>query len=188
MVLRSRTQPPDLFCVRNDLDNMVKLWRPSFTAICLCSTSTFCEARGLDTDVLQVGNAPFGRCMVGTLSELYCRVRQAQSCITCRHCHQCKQARAATKTLALTRLPPILILHLSRTTYNDFGLADKDDRPVVYPVKHLNMSPFLHPVSESGESMYELYATINHVGSASFGSLSLHLLIPFLRSRIFITV
>jgi ubiquitin C-terminal hydrolase len=81
-------------------------------------------------------------------------------------------------------LPPVLILHISRTVFNDYGLMDKDDRPISFPVSGLQLGQFLSPPAPGQNMVYDLYASesvalvfdrskrlsvVNHVGSASAG-------------------
>jgi ubiquitin carboxyl-terminal hydrolase 8 len=106
-----------------------------------------------------------------------------------RNCPHCKTLRRATKQLSLSRLPPVLLIHLKRFSSKGAS-ADKIETFVDFPVKGLDltnyMPPPLPPGVDSGVpgaqqlSMddprrqfppykYDLYAVTNHFGSLSSG-------------------
>ncbi|KAI5123494.1 hypothetical protein M0805_008862 [Coniferiporia weirii] len=102
-------------------------------------------------------------------------------------CPNCKQLRKATKRLSISRLPPVLLIHLKRfTTKGHF--TDKLETYVDFPLKGLDltnyMPPPLPPGSERKSSApislddprsqvppykYDLYAVTNHFGTLSSG-------------------
>jgi len=102
------------------------------------------------------------------------------------NCPHCKTLRKATKQLSLSRMPPVLLIHLKR-----FSIAgpftDKLETPVEYPVKSLNLTSYMPPASEHQHELhspilpttdprrqeppyiYDLYGVTNHFGSLSSG-------------------
>lgn len=56
-----------------------------------------------------------------------------------RCCPKCKKRRRAVKRSSISRLPPILIVHLQRTVMSVF-FSDKDDRPVEFPTSGLDLA------------------------------------------------
>lgn len=55
------------------------------------------------------------------------------------------------KSNSITRLPPVLILHMQRTTMVG-DLSDKDDRPVHFPLTKLDLSSILSDTTEGEPS------------------------------------
>jgi hypothetical protein len=107
-----------------------------------------------------------------------------------RRCPHCKALRKTTKQLSLSRLPPILIIHLKRFSFEG-RWTDKIDTFVDFPMKALDLTNFmplplppgvdkgpmnaLHaispddPRSQLPPYRYDLYAVTNHFGSLSSG-------------------
>lgn len=57
-------------------------------------------------------------------------------------CPHCKQKRKASKTLRISRLPPVLIIHLKRFKRSkNFGM-NKLETPVDYPLRHLDLTKY----------------------------------------------
>lgn len=98
------------------------------------------------------------------------------------NCSRCKKPRRATKRLSLSRLPPILLIHLKRFTYRG-PVTQKIDTPVVFPMRALDLSNYMPPPLPPGTTMhgipasesqrppflYDLYAVTHHFGSLSSG-------------------
>src|SRR5689334_318709 len=59
-------------------------------------------------------------------------------------------------------LPPVLIIQFKRFSYEE-GLRRKDERFVEYPIKGLDLRKFLPSLQE--ETIYDLVAVSNHIGS-----------------------
>jgi ubiquitin carboxyl-terminal hydrolase 8 len=106
-----------------------------------------------------------------------------------RNCPHCKTLRSATKQLSLSRLPPILLIHLKRFSSKGAG-ADKIESLVDFPLKNLDLTPFMpealppgvdrgipgaqqlpmdDPRNQSPPYKYDLYAVTNHFGNLSGG-------------------
>ena len=85
------------------------------------------------------------------------------------YCEKCKTHRDATKKIDLWILPPILIVHLKRFKYNDFGkVGSKNDASIKYPVSQWNLKSRVQ--SQGGVyPIYDLYAVSNHMGSLGGG-------------------
>jgi ubiquitin carboxyl-terminal hydrolase 8 len=85
------------------------------------------------------------------------------------YCGKCKVHVDATKKTDLWILPPILIVHLKRFNFNDYGhLGSKNNAALQYPLQDWNLSKYVH--SEGSElPMYDCYAVSNHVGGLGGG-------------------
>ena len=85
------------------------------------------------------------------------------------YCEKCKKHVDATKKTDLWILPPILIVHLKRFRYNDYGkVGSKNDAPIKYPVSQWDLSDSVR--SKGGlDPIYDLYAVSNHMGSLGGG-------------------
>ncbi|KAF9512677.1 hypothetical protein BS47DRAFT_1382832 [Hydnum rufescens UP504] len=106
------------------------------------------------------------------------------------NCPHCKTLRKATKQLSLSRMPPVLLIHLKR--FSVAGLfTDKLETPVEYPVKALNLTRYMPPPMSPGSErnhvlkspplpatdprrqeppyIYDLYGVTNHFGTLSSG-------------------
>jgi ubiquitin carboxyl-terminal hydrolase 8 len=99
------------------------------------------------------------------------------------HCPNCKAPRRATKRLTITRLPPILIIHLKRFT-NQGRWRDKLNTPIRFPLTDLNLTEYVppplppeemdkHDVQPTAETtspfIYDLYGIANHYGTLHGG-------------------
>ncbi|EMD39329.1 hypothetical protein CERSUDRAFT_64183 [Gelatoporia subvermispora B] len=101
------------------------------------------------------------------------------------NCPHCKTLRKATKRLSLSRLPPVLLIHLKRFSAKG-PFTDKVETVVDFPLRGLDltnyMPPPLPPGVGGGPSIsrddprcqmppyrYDLYAVTNHFGTLSGG-------------------
>ncbi|XP_030073101.1 ubiquitin carboxyl-terminal hydrolase 15 isoform X2 [Microcaecilia unicolor] len=83
------------------------------------------------------------------------------------YCPNCKEHQQATKKLDLWSLPPVLVVHLKRFSYNRY-MRDKLDTLVDFPRSDLDMSEFLiNP--NAGPCCYNLIAVSNHYGGMGGG-------------------
>ena len=108
-----------------------------------------------------------------------------------RHCPSCKTLRRATKQLSLSRLPPVLMIHLKRFSFKG-PFTDKLETLVDFPLKALDLTNYMpaplppgvdksqlygsqagpssaDPRSQIPPYRYDLYAVTNHFGSLSSG-------------------
>ncbi|ODN86082.1 hypothetical protein L198_07375 [Cryptococcus wingfieldii CBS 7118] len=100
------------------------------------------------------------------------------------YCPRCKTRRRATKTLSISRLPPVLLIQLKRFTTRDGRFWDKSETPVIFPIRGLDLSRYLparrqdtgaggldmnDPRTQVGPFKYDLYAVSNHMGTLSSG-------------------
>lgn len=71
------------------------------------------------------------------------------------------------KRFCLTRLPPFLIVHIKRFTFNNWFL-EKNTTIVNFPLKHLDLRDCVHPdaLSSVGSTKYDLVASIRHEGAS----------------------
>lgn len=98
-----------------------------------------------------------------------------------RNCPRCKVPRRATKTLTISRLPPVLLIQLKRFTTQNGVFWDKSETPVIFPIKDLDLTryvPYRHPTGKEdlddprtqvGPFKYDLYGVSNHMGTLSSG-------------------
>ena len=108
-----------------------------------------------------------------------------------RHCPKCKTLRSASKILTLSRLPPVLLIHLKRFSVKGH-FTDKIETTVDFPLKGLDLTNYMppplppdmrksveKPTSASSAAndprvqvppyRYDLYGVTNHFGSLSNG-------------------
>ncbi|KAI8079963.1 uncharacterized protein BX664DRAFT_303113 [Halteromyces radiatus] len=89
------------------------------------------------------------------------------------HCPKCKKLRKASKTLTLSRLPDVLLIHLKRFSF-DGPFRNKLETNVDFPTKNLDLSRYF-PKSMIPQDCapptlnYDLYAVSNHYGSLTGG-------------------
>ncbi|KYQ93108.1 peptidase C19 family protein [Tieghemostelium lacteum] len=83
------------------------------------------------------------------------------------YCNQCKKHQRATKKFDIWSAPPILVVHLKRFSYKR-TLRDKLDIVVKFPLKDLDLSPFVLN-KDQPSPVYDLYAVSNHFGSLGGG-------------------
>lgn len=87
------------------------------------------------------------------------------------NCPSCKEARTAIKKFDITRLPPILVIHLKRFMADRVGggWCHKRLHMVDFPLEDLDMTPFTVENSEQRFHTYNLYAVSNHYGTMERG-------------------
>nr|XP_019008054.1 uncharacterized protein I206_07222 [Kwoniella pini CBS 10737]OCF46835.1 hypothetical protein I206_07222 [Kwoniella pini CBS 10737] len=97
------------------------------------------------------------------------------------NCPRCKVPRKATKTLTISRLPPVLLIQLKRFTTQNGVFWDKSETPVIFPVKSLDLTRYVpirqptgnedldDPRCQIGPFKYDLYGVSNHMGTLSSG-------------------
>ncbi|KAG1472886.1 hypothetical protein G6F56_001274 [Rhizopus delemar] len=91
------------------------------------------------------------------------------------HCSHCKKLCRATKTLTISKLPDVLLIHLKRFSF-DGPFNNKLETMVNSPIRGLDLSKYVpssmfspnHPPEKSTFS-YDLYAVSNHYGSLTGG-------------------
>lgn len=118
-----------------------------------------------------------------------CR-NSAADCITFRHCPNCKTLRRATKQLSLSRLPPVLLIHLKRFSVKG-PFTDKIETLVDFPLRSLDLTNYMpmplppgvdksqlngghrmslsDPRAQLPPYKYDLYGVTNHSGNLSNG-------------------
>ncbi|GAA6027384.1 hypothetical protein JCM8097_007815 [Rhodosporidiobolus ruineniae] len=96
------------------------------------------------------------------------------------HCPRCKKNRKAVKKLSLSKLPPILVIHLKRFSFHG-PFSDKIETQVQYPLTGLDLTAFLPPPlmeKRTGQPVnaappkgyvYDLFGVTNHYGNLSSG-------------------
>lgn len=85
------------------------------------------------------------------------------------YCEKCKKHVDATKKSDLWILPPILIVHLKRFKYNEYGkVGSKNDQSISYPVNQWDLKQYVKN-NRGIYPLYELYAVSNHMGGLGGG-------------------
>lgn len=98
------------------------------------------------------------------------------------NCPNCKALRQATKQFSLSRLPPVLMIHLKRFSFKG-PFTDKIESFVDFPMKGLDLTSYMPYTDANLETKlppndaraqippfkYDLYAVTNHFGSLSSG-------------------
>jgi ubiquitin carboxyl-terminal hydrolase 8 len=107
-----------------------------------------------------------------------------------RNCPNCKTLRKATKLLSLSRLPPVLLIHLKRFSVKGH-FTEKIETFVDFPLKGLDLTNYMPPPLPPGISgtptlslddpraqvppyKYDLYGVTNHFGTLSSGHCESH--------------
>jgi len=106
------------------------------------------------------------------------------------HCPSCKTLRKATKQLSLSRLPPVLLIHLKRFQVKG-PFTDKIETLVEFPLRSLDLTNYMpsplppgadksqlngghrmssdDPRAQLPPYRYDLYGVTNHSGNLSNG-------------------
>ena len=85
------------------------------------------------------------------------------------HCRECKRRVEATKSLSVLRLPEVLCIHIKRFAFGGLGGGSKVSQHIQFPLRALDMRPFLHPHSplarhHRGPVRYDLCGVVCHSG------------------------
>ncbi|ORY81514.1 hypothetical protein BCR37DRAFT_380414 [Protomyces lactucae-debilis] len=85
------------------------------------------------------------------------------------HCAKCKTLRKATKRLAISKLPDVLLIHFKR--FETKGpWRDKINVDISFPLKALDMTDYLgHLGGDQVSSIYDLFGIVYHRGSMEGG-------------------
>lgn len=85
-------------------------------------------------------------------------------------CSKCKSLQAAKKEMAISSPPCLLLLHLKRFTYGQYG--QKINKSVSYPLSNLDLSPFIAKETRNKIDYlptYDLCGVITHRGTMRMG-------------------
>lgn len=89
------------------------------------------------------------------------------------NCPKCNVPRDAIKKLDISKLPPVLIIHLKRFYADPYGNYRKKTVYVDYPLTSLDMLPYVAPNERANIAAtsrpYHLYAVSNHYGTLESG-------------------
>ena len=95
------------------------------------------------------------------------------------YCEKCKDHVDGTKKQDIWMLPPVLIVHLKRFKYNEYGkVGSKNDASIEHPVTDWDLKSRVKS-SRGVYPMYDLYAVSNHMGGLSGGHYTAHTLNRF---------
>ena len=85
------------------------------------------------------------------------------------YCSKCKEHRKAKKQIMMWKPPNVLVLHLKRFTQTGLLRRKKIDTLVTFPLKGLDMTPFVVASSpwKRKQNLYDLIAVSNHSGGPS---------------------
>jgi ubiquitin carboxyl-terminal hydrolase 8 len=83
-------------------------------------------------------------------------------------CDSCKKMGRATKKTEIVKLPPLLVIHLSRF-YQDGMYTRKKQNFVNFELKSLNIGKYAMDGFDNKWSVFSLYAVSNHFGSLEGG-------------------
>ncbi|PIK56391.1 putative ubiquitin carboxyl-terminal hydrolase 8 [Apostichopus japonicus] len=83
-------------------------------------------------------------------------------------CSKCKRLRDSVKVIRISRLPPILIIHLKRFYFEGMW-RQKLQTNIDYPVTNFDMRMFTENKVDPGRVFYNLYAVSNHTGGLDGG-------------------
>lgn len=88
------------------------------------------------------------------------------------NCPKCKTPRDAIKKCDISKLPPVLIIHLKRFSADTYSFRKKTVY-VDFPLTNLDMLPYVAPkernVIANTTRAYNLYAISNHYGTLESG-------------------
>lgn len=90
------------------------------------------------------------------------------------NCPHCKAPRDAIKKLDISKLPPVLVIHLKRfyaDSHTPFSYQ-KMNVYVDFPLTDLKLSPYVARTKKNSDScnhIYKLYAVSNHYGTMDSG-------------------
>ncbi|XP_066154827.1 ubiquitin carboxyl-terminal hydrolase 20 isoform X1 [Euwallacea fornicatus] len=83
-------------------------------------------------------------------------------------CEKCNKLRNGIKFSKVLQLPEVLCIHLKRFRH-ELMYSSKISSTVSFPLKGLDMWPYLHANNTSKVSKYDLYSVICHHGTAGGG-------------------
>lgn len=84
------------------------------------------------------------------------------------YCTKCKKRVVATKKFDLWMLPPVLIVHLKRFKFAEFGSRSKINTVIKYPLANWDLSNFIRGKRKE-DNLYDLFAISNHYGNLGSG-------------------
>ena len=95
------------------------------------------------------------------------------------YCEKCKDHVDAIRKIDIWILPPILIIHLKRFKYDEYGqVGSKNNATLEYPIQSWDLSQYVHGQGSS-YPCYDLYAVSNHLGGLGSGHYTAHALNRF---------
>ncbi|KAK9768405.1 ubiquitin-specific protease doa4 [Basidiobolus ranarum] len=89
-------------------------------------------------------------------------------------CSKCKEHRKAIKSLTISKLPDVLLIHIKRFSFNG-PFRDKLNNLVTYPLRDLDLSHYLPPSPNRPTPHYNLYGVSNHMGGLNGGHYTAHI-------------
>lgn len=94
------------------------------------------------------------------------------------YCNKCKDHVDATRKIDIWILPPVLIIHLKRFKYDDFGQVGwKNNAILEYPMEKWDFADLV--LGQRSGTCYDLYAVSNHLGGLGSGHYTAHALNRF---------
>lgn len=83
-------------------------------------------------------------------------------------CPKCKEHKRAEMHLSIRDSPAVLVIHLKRFKKTEQGYSKYTGR-VEFPVTGLDLGRYVHSAEGYRPVLYDLYATINHMGTITKG-------------------
>jgi len=83
-------------------------------------------------------------------------------------CDKCKARVQASKRIELWKLPPLLVVHLKRFSFDARGRAAKISTYVDFPLLDLDLAPYCQS-PQRDPPLYDCFAAINHHGEVGMG-------------------
>ncbi|CAF1080900.1 unnamed protein product [Adineta ricciae] len=80
------------------------------------------------------------------------------------YCEHCKELTDANKTLALKKLPPVLIIQFKRFNYNLRSHA-KNNTLIAYDLDNFDVNEYVDSQYRNNRTRYNLIAVVNHQGN-----------------------
>mmetsp|Transcript_26212 Transcript_26212/g.45593 ORF Transcript_26212/g.45593 Transcript_26212/m.45593 type:complete len:297 (+) Transcript_26212:2-892(+) len=135
------------------------------------------QARHLKDTLLPTINKDFsrggGRSAKGQTSLQQCLIKNGEreqlSQQDTAYCRKCKDHQRQFKTLSIWSAPEIFIIHLKRFGRESHDAPLKKIESAVDFLPEMDLGPYMSEASRGADTMYDLYAIINHIGGCSGG-------------------
>lgn len=135
--------------------------------VCLNESSTYETFSNLS---LELPPNNIDRCHISECFNMYFHGERVMGW----NCPTCKVPREAVKKLDISKLPPVLVIHLKRFYAEEFTSSFKKKTIYVdFPLNDMNMMPYVARTEKNNGSnrqhIYNLYAVSNHYGTMESG-------------------
>uniref|UniRef100_A0A914DX97 ubiquitinyl hydrolase 1 n=1 Tax=Acrobeloides nanus TaxID=290746 RepID=A0A914DX97_9BILA len=157
----------------NDVFNLRTVSQLS-CSVCRSTSVTFEEMNQISVELPQeTSSSRLSECLAQHFSDITLVGEN------CWNCPTCKKPQAANRDTKIWELPPVLVIHLKRFSWNG-GIFTKNEMMIDFEVDGwMNMEPYLHSKALKQKSTYSLYAITNHGGTLNGGHYT-----SFIRNRL----